>query len=70
MPKETQTTAYPGIATPESDAELAREWRARGARDREKGVRREDCPVQGLIANWWLEGYDGTGPFEAHPLTA
>jgi hypothetical protein len=51
--------ARASIATPESDAKLRRKYRRLGNRARLNGVKREDCPVDGLIAQWWREGWDG-----------
>lgn len=56
------------IATPESDARLRKLFRRDGASARRAGVKREDCPVDGLIKQWWLEGWDGMLPDQIRAL--
>lgn len=54
----------PSIATPESDAELAKRERAKGYKAKELGWPRKTCPhdPNSLIAKWWFEGYDSDYP--------
>ena len=47
------------VATAESDAKLRRKYWQEGADAKAAGVKREDCPVDGLIKGWWLAGWDG-----------
>lgn len=47
------------VATKETDEKLMREFRRRGTDDRRDGIPRHDCPVDGLLAKWWWEGWDG-----------
>lgn len=46
------------IATPETDAELRMQYCEMGKIARRSGQNRSDCPVNGLIGNWWREGWD------------
>lgn len=50
------------VATKETDDRLRREYRLRGANDRDDGIGRDCCPYDGLIAQWWYEGWDGIRP--------
>ncbi len=62
-----QHTADASNATPESDAALSTEMNSLGAGARKRGIAREDCPYDGLLARWWTEGWDAqwAGPFIA-----
>ena len=55
------------LATPATDAALRSRYRKMGHKARMSGVAREACPVDGMLARWWLEGWDGT-PLDAIPL--
>lgn len=46
------------IATPETDLKLAIEYHKKGSDAYYDGVNREDCPFDGMIKVWWLEGWD------------
>lgn len=46
------------IATPESDARLRKEWMNKGIEARIAGLKKEECPVNGMIKGWWEEGWD------------
>jgi hypothetical protein len=50
------------VATQETDAELRKKYRTLGNRARRNSVRRDECPYDGLVAKWWLEGWDGVAP--------
>jgi hypothetical protein len=56
------------IATPETDARLAKEYRLRGAAAKKAGKPRSDA-LSGMVGHWWLQGYDAPelagGPAEA-----
>lgn len=53
------TNATISIATPETDAALAKQERAKGAEARRQERPRSSCPWHGgLTMRWWLEGYD------------
>jgi hypothetical protein len=67
MTKPT-VTARPAIATPESDAKLRAEYQAKGYKARQDGVTRDQGPAGGLIAKWWLEGWDSQLPPSKGPL--
>lgn len=58
------------VATPQSDAALRKKFRARGYLARRNDVKREECPHDGLIAKWWLEGWDGVYAEPPQALTA
>lgn len=46
------------IATPHTDAVLRKRYWKLGAKAHADGVKREDCPCDGMIKGWWLEGWD------------
>lgn len=52
-------TTRAAIATPETDAALCKRFRKLGNRARRNDAAREDCPYNGMIKFWWLEGWDG-----------
>ena len=64
----TERTAKIGLATPENQRDLARRYRAEGRAARAAGKPRDDCQLNGLVRQWWLEGWDGRQPDDAHPL--
>ncbi len=51
--------ARAAIATPATDKALRKRYQRLGAKAHDAGVKREDCPVDGLIKQWWLDGWDG-----------
>lgn len=61
-------TAKPAIATPKSDAKLRAEYQEKGYKARQDGVPRDQGPEGGLIARWWLEGWDSQFPPSSTPL--
>ena len=54
--------ARASVATPKTDAVLREKYRRMGADAKKAGIKREDCPVDGLIKFWWQEGWDGVSP--------
>lgn len=50
-----------GIATPETDAKLRKEYMAKGREAARQGLARDPSPIdpKSMIAGWWFEGYDG-----------
>ena len=47
------------IATPETDAKLAKKYNKMGVKAKLKGEpRKSPCCPGSMIDGWWLEGYD------------